>query len=134
MPDLGRLSTQYQLASRAASAIDQAVEELNMAPVGHVDRDGENVGRYLASVAGLIDPALAGEIDPEYANAVPRALVSSLGARRREDPELSTRLIDIADALKTGRALDGSQVQLVQQVADVATRDALSLSREILAS
>jgi hypothetical protein len=40
----------------------------------------------------------------------------------------------VADALKTGRTLDGSQVQLVQEVADVATRDALSLSREILSS
>jgi hypothetical protein len=132
--NLGRLSTQYQLAYRAASAIDQAVEELNRAPVGQVDEGGEDVGRYLASVAGLIDPALAGEIDPEYATAVPRALVSSLGARRRDDPELSGRLIEVADALKTGRTLDGSQVQLVREVANVATHDALSLSREILAS
>jgi hypothetical protein len=134
VPNLGRLSTQYQRAYRAASVIDRAVEELNTAPVGHVENNGGAVGRYLASVAGLIDPALAREIDPEYANAVPRALVSSLGARRREDPELSGRLIEVADALKTGRTLDGSQVQLVQEVADVATRDALSLSREILSS
>jgi hypothetical protein len=132
--NLGRLTTQYQLASRAASVIDRAVEELNTAPVGHVENDGEDVGRYLASVAGLIDPARAEEIDPEYANVVPRALVSSLGARRREDPELSDRLIEVADALKTGRTLDGSEVRLVQEVADVATRDAQSLSREILSS
>jgi hypothetical protein len=84
VPNLGRLSTQYQRAYRAASVIDRAVEELNTAPVGHVENNGGAVGRYLASVAGLIDPALAREIDPEYANAVPRALVSSsaLGAVR----------------------------------------------------
>jgi len=72
--DIGRLSTQYQRAYRAASVMDRAAEELKATPVGEVEHNRSDLGRYLASVAGLIDPALAGEVDAELAKAVPRAL------------------------------------------------------------
>lgn len=134
MTDLGRLSTQHQQAYSTASAIDRAVQELKTAPVGQVQDDRDDLGRYLASVAGLIDPAMAGEIDPELAAAVPRALVASLADRSRSDPELSQRLLTTARELKRGHTLAPDQIELVQDVADVATHDALALTREILAS
>jgi hypothetical protein len=90
------------------------------------------VGRYLASRAGLIDPALAGEIDAEYVTAVPRSLVANFRTRGRKDPRLSMRLIETADRLKAGQKLERGQVQLVEDVAQVATQDAVQISRTIL--
>jgi hypothetical protein len=133
VPDPGRLSTQYQRSRQAASAIDRAVEELKSSPAGQVEHDSIALGRYLASVAGLIDPALAGEVDPDFANTVPRALVANLAARRRGDRALAHRLLTAARALEAGRTLERDQVELVQDVADVAAQDALQRSREILA-
>lgn len=134
MTDLGRLSTQHQQAYSTASAIDRAVRELKATPVGQVQDDSGDLGRYLASVAGLIDPAMADEIDPELASAVPRVLVASFADRSRSDPELSLRLLATARELKSGHRLAPDQIELVEDVADVATRDALQLTREILAS
>jgi cyanophycinase-like exopeptidase len=134
MDDPGRLSTQYQRAYRAASAIDRAVEELKTTPVGKVGHDGNELGRYLATVAALVEPSLAGEVDAEFVTQVPRAMVAQLGVMNRQQPDLSRRLLETAHALQTGTPLGGDQVQLVEQVADVATRDVLQRSRQILSS
>jgi hypothetical protein len=131
--DPGRLSTQYQRASRAASAIEEAVEELRAQPVGQVGRNGSDLGRYLASVAGLIDPAYVEDIDAEFVNIVPNSLLTDLGTRRESDPEIAHRLLSTANDLIAGRRLGEAQVELVQDVADVATQGALQLSQEILA-
>lgn len=134
MTDFGRLSTQYRRASQAASVLDQAVEELNASPSRKVEHHGADLGRYLASLAGLIDPAYAGEIDGDLATAVPSAVVVNLSDRTRLEPDLSKRLVQTAKTLKAGRKLKPEQVALVEQVGDVATRDAVRLSQEILSS
>jgi hypothetical protein len=132
--DPGRLSTQYDRAYRAASFIDRAVTELHNSPHGVIEHDGEQVGRYLATVAALVDPAHADEVDAEFVAEVPRAMVAELGVLSRRDPELSQRLLDTAHALQAGRTLQNEQVALVEQVATMATRDALTRSRQILAT
>jgi hypothetical protein len=132
MDDPGRLSTQYDRAYLAAAFIDRAVEQLHGVPVGLVQDDGEQVGRYLATVAALVDPSLAGELDVELVTEIPHAMVAQLGVLSRRDPSLSKRLLETGRAIQTGQVLDGEQIRLVEGVASVATRDALVRSRQIV--
>jgi hypothetical protein len=133
MTDLGRLSTQYQQASQAASVIEQAVEELHARPASELAHS-EVLGGYIASLAGLIDPGYADQIEFEYANSIPSALIFDLSARHSSDPQISERLLGTAQQLKVKHELDSSQVRLIEEIAEVANQSALELSQEILAS
>jgi hypothetical protein len=138
MTDLGSLNTQYQHASRAAGLMDQIVEELQAGQVGAVtDVDAKErrhyLGRYLATTAGLVDPAWAGEVDSEFANAVPASLVVTLGEQADQAPNLPGQLVKVARDLKDDNLLEPHEVELVTHVARMATVGALELSQEILA-
>jgi hypothetical protein len=130
--DLGGLSTQYQRASKAASVFDQAVGELDAKPVGLAGETSQDVGRYLLSIAGLIDPKYASQVDVDFVNTVPNAIIARLGDLSDEDPTFSDRLVATARGLIDGRKLEAPQLELVKQVADIATEGAIALSREIL--
>lgn len=133
MADLGRLGTQYRAASRAATVIDRAAEELRAKPIGRVRDDNRDVGRYLASIAGLINPNLADQVDAELVTLVPRSVLTTFRTRERSEPDVSIRLIDTAGRLQRDQALEPEQIELVEDVAQVADQDAARLSRSILA-
>lgn len=135
MTDLSSLNSQFQRASRAAGLMDQLVEELRAGGEDLPDdarQRRHDLGRYLATTAGLIDPAWAGQVDPEFADAVPVGLVVTLGEQASRSPELPARLVQIADELKANHHLEASEVELVDLVARTATVGALELSQEIL--
>jgi hypothetical protein len=133
MADFGSVASQYFRTSQAADAIDQAVEKLRSQPIGRLDGDNEDLGRYLATLAGLIDPAHADQIDARFANTTPSGLVMSLAARLESEPELSDRLADAAGDLLAERTIDTAEVELIESVARMATDEATRLSHELLA-